>query len=104
MGRPKGSPNKVQSAFREALDARGFNIADKAADLYENCTRDDVRQKILDMMAKYSHPTFKPVDQHGEANDPGLMALAGIPSEVLVEAFKIIQARKAANDSAAKIE
>ena len=99
MGRPKGSPNKIQSAFREALEARGFNIADKAAELYEQCTRDDVRQKILDMMAKYSYPTFKPVDQNGEANDPGLSTLAAFPSEILVEAFKLVQARKAKDAS-----
>jgi len=94
-GRPKGSPNKVNSAFREKLEELNFSIPAEAMKLYQSCEREDIKQKILDMMAKYSHPTFKPVDQNGDANDPGLALLAGVPSDVLVEAFRIIQARKA---------
>lgn len=99
IGRPKGSPNKASSIFREALDAIGFNIPEKAVELYESCEREDIKQKILDMMAKYSHPTFKPVDENGQAESEGSQALgllSAIPSDVLIEAYRISNERKAA--------
>jgi len=97
-GRPKGIPNKSSMAFREALEKLDFSVPGEAIKLYRECEREDIKQKLLDMIASYAFPKLKPVDENGVADSEGAKALSllnAIPSDVLIEAYRLINERRA---------
>jgi hypothetical protein len=76
-GRPRGSVNKVSIQLRDALESKGFNVADKLMELY---ARDDLtcdqRMTMLFRILAYTHPKIKeldtsqPVGENGEQQKP----------------------------------
>jgi hypothetical protein len=76
-GRPRGSVNKVSIQLRDALEGKGFIVADKLVELYaqENLTYDQ-RIAILFRILAYTHPRIKeldisqPVGENGEQQKP----------------------------------
>ncbi len=95
-GRPKGSPNKATTLFREKLDAQGFSIPEKAIQLYQECEgKPMIQVRILELMASYTYSKPKPLDDEGNPADETNKVLMAIPSDVLHEALRITQERKA---------
>lgn len=61
-GRKKGVPNKCTLNFRATLDSLNFDVAAEAVKLFATEMPIDVRLKLLDLIASYSHTKPKPVE------------------------------------------
>jgi hypothetical protein len=61
-GRKKGVPNKCTLTFRATLDSLGFDVATEAVKLFATDMPIDIRLKLLDLIATYSHTKPKPVE------------------------------------------
>lgn len=53
-GRKKGTPNKVTSSFRQALAASGFDLAAAAVKLFKSTQDENIKVKMLELIAKYT--------------------------------------------------
>lgn len=68
-GRKAGTPNKKTQKFSETLARLEFDVAEEAVKLFNDKTLSiDVRLKLLEMLATYSHP--KPRELANEPEQP----------------------------------
>lgn len=71
-GRPRGSVNKVSIQLRDALEAKGFIVADKLAELYaQSDLTNDQRISILFRILAYTHPRIKELDTSQQQTENG---------------------------------
>ena len=71
-GRPKGSVNKVSIQLRDALESRGFIVADKLVELWAKETlTDEQRIAILFRILSYTHPRIKELDLNQQECEQG---------------------------------
>lgn len=93
-GRPKGSPNKATTVFRDRLGELGFSVPDQAVSLFFQCEDPKIKARMLELMSTYTFPKPKPIDEDGNTDETSKVPLMAISSEVLIEALRITQERK----------
>jgi hypothetical protein len=71
-GRPRGSVNKVSIQLRDALESRGFVVAEKLIELWNNPKVTlEQRISILYRILSYTHPKIKELDLNQPEGEQG---------------------------------
>lgn len=58
-GRTKGTPNKATKTFGDVLSAKSFSIPEEAINLFQQTPDLNLKFKILQFLAEYSHSKVK---------------------------------------------